>query len=76
MSMAEDNDNLLHDFGSYRDKIPALKRLNVEVNDIDLASKSSDTKFHARDMLLRHISQDERFESELSSFLREIRFSD
>lgn len=70
------NDNLSNNFRFYKDEEPVLQEIDIKEDDIDLANKSLDTKSRIRDILLEYILQLNRlFENELSSSLREIRFS-
>lgn len=72
--MKKDND-ILENFEPYEDKKSTLKEQDIEENHGDLVNKSSDTRSHARDGLLRHIPQDRLFANELSLFLKDVRFS-
>lgn len=74
--MAGKDDNLFNNFGPYKDGWLALKRSNIEEDDINLVSKSSDTESYSRDMLLGCIPQNGLLESKLLSSLKEIRLKD
>lgn len=75
MLMLKKDDNLLDNFEAYIDKKLALKGPNMEAADIDLVDESLNTKSHAKVLLSGCTPQNRLFESELSSSLKEIRFS-
>ena len=63
-------------FRPYKDEKLILKEQNFEEDHINLGDKSSDTKSRVRNGLARCTSQAGLLGSELSSSLREVRFSD
>ena len=75
MPMARKDNNQSDNFGFHKDKKPILEGLDIEEDDINLASKSLDTGSYIRNILLRRILWAGLLGSELSSFLREIKFS-
>ena len=48
-----ENNNLLDNFRSYIDKKPILKRPDIKKDNIDMTSKSFDTRSHTRNILSR-----------------------
>ena len=74
--ISEKDHNALKNFGLYEDEKSTLKEQDIKGDYINLVSKSSDTRSCIKDGLSRHISQDGLLASELSSFLREVRFSE
>lgn len=73
--LAENNDALNYSIHYKEEKYPlGNKTSDDEEDQKNLLDKSSDNK-SVRDMLPRHTPQDGLFASELSSFLREVRFS-
>lgn len=76
MAIVGEDDNLSNNFGLYRYKKLAQERSDIRKDNIDLVSKSSDTKNYVRVMSLVYIPQDGLGENDLSLSLREVRFSD
>lgn len=74
--MAEEDDHSLDNFGSYKDEKQVLERQNVEKDNINSISKSSDTENCAENMLSMLKSHDKPLRSESLSFLGEIGFND
>lgn len=74
--MAGIDDNLSDNLGSYKDEKPAIERLDIEKDDKNYISKSSDTESCTRDIFSEHTLQDWLFRRELLASLREIKFSD
>lgn len=74
--MAGEDHNLSDNFQSHNNEIPVLEQLEIEENDMNLVSKSLDTKNHIRNMLSNFTSQDGLLKSELLTSLKKIRFSD
>ncbi len=70
------DDNALGNFVPYEDEKSTLEEQDIERDHRNLIGKSSDTESRARDGLSRRTPQAELLESELSSSLREVRFSD
>ena len=68
--------NVSKNVGPYKDKESTLKEKNIKEDHRKLADKSLDIRSHIRDVLSGRISQAELLENELSSFLREVKFSD
>ena len=63
-------------FGPHEDEKSILQEQDIERDHKNLGGKSSDPENRARDGLARHTLQTGLFGIELSSSLREIRFSD
>lgn len=77
MLIARKVDHLLNNFRPHKHEKSALKRLNKEENNLNLASKYLDTKNYTKNILSEHISNNKLFESKLLSSMRErYRFSD
>ena len=76
MLMAGENNNLSKNFESHKDEKPALEEPDIEKDDIDLTSKSSDTKSRTGNMLLECTLQARLPRNELSLLLREVRLDD
>lgn len=74
--MAGEDHNLSDNFGPHKDEQPALEGTDIEEHIIELVGKSLDTESHIKDILSGRTLQDGLLGSKLSSFLREIRFSD
>ena len=70
--MFEEDENTSDNFGFYEDKKSIPKAQDIERDHKNLVGKSSDIRSCTR---AKRISQDGLLESELSSSLREIRFS-
>lgn len=51
--MLRENENVSDNFGPHKDEESALKRQNIEGNNIDLVNKSSDAESYARNILSR-----------------------
>ena len=67
------NDNISDNFGPYKDKESTSKTQDIEKNHRDLINKSSDDENYVR---AGHTPEDGLLKSELSSFIREVRFSE
>lgn len=74
--MVGKEDNLSNDLGPCEDEISVLEKLDIEVDDINLDSKSSDTRNYNKNILSGCISHNWLLESELSSSLRKVRLND
>ncbi len=74
--ISEEDENALENFVPYENEESILEDQDIERDHRNLVEESSDTESRVRDVLLGHISQAELLGSELSSFLRKIRFSD
>ena len=75
MLMAAEKDNLSDNFWSHEDENPTFEKPDIEEDDINLAGQSSDTGNRIWDMLSRRTSQAGLLESHLTSFGKEVRFS-
>ncbi len=71
-----ENENISDNFGLYEDEESILEEQNIEGDHRNSVGKSSDTGSHARDGLSGQTPQDGLLTSELSSSLREVRFSE
>ena len=75
MPMPEKDDNALKYLGLYKDEKYTLDEQDIEKDHRDLVGKSLDIESHAKDGLSRYILQARFFASELSSSLKEVKFS-
>lgn len=75
MPMPGKDDNISKNFESHENKESILEKQNIKRDYRDLVSKFMDTESREKDSLSKHTSQNKFFVSELSSFLKEIRFS-
>lgn len=73
--MSKKNDNTLNNFGYYEKKEYILEKQNREKDHINLIAKSLDIEYHAKDIFSTRTSQDRLLQGELSSFLKEVSFS-
>lgn len=48
------SDNILHNFGYYKEEEYKMKGLNIEEDQIDLIGKSLEIGSHAKDILLEY----------------------
>lgn len=76
MPIPGENDYALDNFRFYEDEKSTPKAQDMEKNYRDLVGESSDTRDHIKNSLSGRTSHDGLLGSELSSSLREIRFSD
>ena len=70
------DENALENTEPHDNEESILEEQDIERDHTNLGSKSLDTRSRARDGLSEHTPQARLFGSELSSFLREVRFSD
>lgn len=54
MLIPKENNNILDNFGPYKDKKLALKKYIIKKNNINLIGKSLDNKSYTRDILLKY----------------------
>ena len=73
MQILGKDDNLLDNFGPYEDNKSIPEAQDIESDHKDLVGESSDTESHAK---IRRTPQNGLLGSELSSFPREVRFSE
>ena len=66
--------NTSENFGLYKDEESPLEEQDIEKDYTNLVGKSLDTKNYIRDGLSGYTPLDGLFASELSSFLKEVRF--
>ena len=76
MSMPGEDDNSSEYFGSHENEKYILNEQNIEGDHRDLVGKSSDTKSRAKDDLSGRTPQDGLLASQLSSSLKEVKFSE
>ena len=67
--------NTLKNFEPYKKKKSILEKQDIKKNHRNLRNKSLNTKIHAKNNLLRYNSQIKLLRMELSSSLKEVRFS-
>ncbi len=70
-----EDENTSDNFGLHENEESILEEQDIEGDHRNLVGDNSDTKSHARDGLSQRIPQDGLFGSELSSSLKEVRFS-
>ena len=70
--VGEDN-NLLDNFGSYKDERPVL---DIKEDNINLTSKSLDIRSCIRNILLKYTPYARLLDNKSSSSLKDVRFSD
>lgn len=75
MLMPGKNHNVSKNFELHENEKSILEKQNIKRDYRDLVSKFMDTESCEKNSLSKHTSQNKFFVSELSSFLREIRFS-
>ncbi len=71
-----EDENTSENFGLYEDEESILEEQDIERDHRNLVGESSDTGSSVKDGLSRRIPQDGLLTSELSSSLREVRFSE
>lgn len=74
--MLEEDNDTSENFRPYKDKKSILEEQNIEKDHKDLKGKILNTKNHVRNVLLRRTLHNKLFASELSSFLKEVKFSE
>ena len=75
MLIPRKDDNASENFGLYKDKESILEEQDIKKDHTNLVGKSLDIESRARDGLSRRTPLNGPFASELSSSLREVRFS-
>ena len=75
MPLSRENDNALENLGLYEDKKSILEMQDIEKDYRNFMSKSSNTGIYIKDNLSRHTPHNRLLANELSSFVKEVRFS-